>query len=128
MFIATFFYSREHASNGGTPLHHLLGLQVEAYRGKYVKLFYRNGEPLRLNLLQISEIGIILGEIAHKYRNHKCFNERISGRVYVRWDGAPEFPGIHIRHRRGRPGIYVFPDEWYPLMDALRGIITDNDI
>ena len=88
-----------------------------------MELSYRGKDPITLCESQIRNIGRLAAEAVEKYQANEPFKLIIGRWVYLRWD-SQLFPGIHIRHAAGSPGVYITPNIWNDLMKEFHAVLT----
>lgn len=89
-----------------------------------VRMAYKNGQPLELKDWQLQNLAEKAREIAEKYESGIPFCFRLGHWVLVRWEHEA-YPGIHIRHACGTPGIYVRRDRWNDLLKVFHDVMMD---
>ena len=98
---------------------------MEVYEGCTVSLAYKDRAPLFLAKWQIENLGRHAGAIARAYASQEPFRFILGAWVWVKWDDI-NYPGIHLRHASGNPGVYVLPDSWNKLMKELDAAIRSE--
>lgn len=97
---------------------------MRVYQGHVIAIKYKAGDWLWLEPSQINALGQRAQDISEAYQNGRHFRYQLGGWVQVRWD-SNDWPGIHLRHVTGRPGVYLKPSGWNEFLRLLDGVLKE---